>query len=392
MTYQVADPVAGRLRGWRRLGMSGRLLGMLACLSGCAANQPDNAPEGEADLSPLVLIESPDSGDAFFTRIGNIVVTPDSLVIVESGGTGQFLIFGPSGQLLRTIGRRGTGPGEFQAPASFGLRHDSLWVFDYITRRITTFSPSTGRVAGSVTPSGRIPGWHGPIQVVALLEDGGILIQGHRRLGDETGSTSVPFGIESSSGRFTPLGTLETAGTSFRTAQRNGSSIVGLQPFVARPRLVATAMGGRFALVEPADTGVSIAMFSADGGVRYRTHLMIPGEELTRTTADSILARMGPQLASVEEGIIQRPRRLPAVSAAIADNAGSLWLRLDLPELNRSTSQWLIVDPDGTPTDTVHVPREHHVVRPDAFTYWAWTVDSLDVPTLGRYAWQPKPR
>lgn len=392
MTPPAADLAPVRLRGWRRIGRDIGLLGILTGLPGCAPDTPaDTAAAAEA-LEPLLIIQSPDTGNVFFSRTGSAIVTPDSQVIVDAGDAGQLLVFDQSGRLLHTIGRRGQGPGEFRSVASFGIRADSLWVFDYVARRVTTFSLATGRVASSLATSPSLPGWSGPIRIAALLEGGGMLVQGHSRLGDASGPSVIPFGVVSSSGRYTPIGTLDLAGTSFQLVQPNGTSIVGIQPFTPRPSLVPAPRGDRFALVEPGDTGVRITMFGSDGQVRYQTHLTIPGEELTRSIADSILNWRGPQVASAEGGAIHRPRRLPAVSVALADNDGSLWLRLDPLGLERRASRWLVVEPDGRQAGTVFVPSEHRVVRPDGSSYWAWVLDSLEVPSLGRYSWQAATR
>ena len=392
MTPPDVDLAASRVRGWRLVGTASPLLSTLFLLFGCTANPPDDQPQTELSPERQLLITSPDTGNVFFTRTGNAIVTPDSQVIVDAGDGGQLLVFDQGGRLLRTIGRRGQGPGEFRSVTSFGIRADSLWVFDYVARRVTTFSLATGRVASSLATSPSLPGWSGPIRIAALLEGGGMLVQGHSRLGDASGPSVIPFGVVSSSGRYTPIGTLDLAGTSFQLVQPNGTSIVGIQPFTPRPSLVPAPRGDRFALVEPGDTGVRITMFGSDGQVRYQTHLAIPGEELTRSIADSILNWRGPQVASAEGGAIHRPRRLPAVSVALADNDGSLWLRLDPLGLERRASRWLVVEPDGRQAGTVFVPSEHRVVRPDGSSYWAWVLDSLEVPSLGRYSWQAATR
>lgn len=57
-------------------------------------------------------------------------------------------LFGPDGRLLRTIGRLGSGPGEFDWVATVGLLPgDSLYAFDMGHGRLTVFAPGTFRVA-----------------------------------------------------------------------------------------------------------------------------------------------------------------------------------------------------------------------------------------------------
>ncbi|HET7464424.1 MAG TPA: hypothetical protein VFJ82_24405 [Longimicrobium sp.] len=60
-------------------------------------------------------------------------------------------VFAPDGTLLRTVGRRGSGPGEFQGIASVAvIPGDSLFVFDGGSWRVTVLEPGTGRAAYTV--------------------------------------------------------------------------------------------------------------------------------------------------------------------------------------------------------------------------------------------------
>lgn len=60
-------------------------------------------------------------------------------------------VFGPNGGLLRSIGRQGQGPGEFDVLASVGLMPgDSIYAFDAGNSRATIFEPVTWRPAYTV--------------------------------------------------------------------------------------------------------------------------------------------------------------------------------------------------------------------------------------------------
>lgn len=388
MNRSDAGSVFSRGCGRGRIGVAG-MLGTIGWLLGCGTTPPGQASDKpEATLpDPLVSITSPDSGDVIFDRLGGVVVTPDSLVVVALGSTGRFLIYEPTGRLLRAVGRRGAGPGEFQAPASFGIRNDSLWVFDGVTRRLTTFSVSSGTLIGTARIAFSIPEWSGAGRVYALMDGGAMLVEGQHSLIDERAPSSVPVGLQTASGAYHRIGTRDLSGVRLRAAQANGTSLVGLQPFVSQPLLAATGIGTRFALVEPTDTGTTVSMFNDKGQTVYQINLAITGAELTDARVDSALSSLGPQFRGLDANVIRRPSRLPPVSAAIADNDGSLWLRLDATLLGRAMQRWLVLSPDGSHADTVLVPRQHQLVRPHGWTYWAVVTDSLDVPRLDRYAW-----
>lgn len=81
-------------------------------------------------------------------QIAGVVRLPDGRLVVANGATPDVRFFDAAGRHLLTTGRRGSGPGEFQAMASLlSFGSDSLIVTDLMTRRMTVVSPdgTTGR-------------------------------------------------------------------------------------------------------------------------------------------------------------------------------------------------------------------------------------------------------
>jgi len=72
---------------------------------------------------------------AGFDRDGNIIVL--------DGLKAQMSIFSPSGELLRTVGRKGSGPGEFQYPYSYALLNDGSLIIGDWAGAATVFFDST---------------------------------------------------------------------------------------------------------------------------------------------------------------------------------------------------------------------------------------------------------
>jgi DNA-binding beta-propeller fold protein YncE len=77
----------------------------------------------------------------------------------------QVLVFGLDGSLVRVMGKRGTGPGEFNFPTALTLSHGKVYVVDALNFRIQT-----------LTPDGEFVGTFG-------------------ELGDQTGTLNRPKGI-----------------------------------------------------------------------------------------------------------------------------------------------------------------------------------------------------
>lgn len=87
-------------------------------------------------------------GGADGVPVGEVVGLLRTLAgaIAAADGRAQIIrVYAPDGRLVRSVGRQGSGAGEFQALAWLGSHGDSLLAFDLLTRRITLFG-SAGRV------------------------------------------------------------------------------------------------------------------------------------------------------------------------------------------------------------------------------------------------------
>ncbi len=63
-------------------------------------------------------------------------------IYVADVGQSHVTVFDSAGSFVRTIGRRGSGPGEFHQPMQLGIDNaDTLFVYDVGLRRLTKFSP-----------------------------------------------------------------------------------------------------------------------------------------------------------------------------------------------------------------------------------------------------------
>lgn len=103
--------------------------------------------------SPMLVIGGLETDGYQLYGVEAAVRLSDGRIVVANGGTNQLLFFDAEGRCLATVGRKGSGPGEFQAlewvRRSAG---DSLVVFDRAGGRISLFDPQ-GRYMRSVTPS-----------------------------------------------------------------------------------------------------------------------------------------------------------------------------------------------------------------------------------------------
>jgi 6-bladed beta-propeller protein len=77
-----------------------------------------------------------------FGNIWDVALDSRGRIYVADVGQSHVTVFDSAGSFVRTIGRRGSGPGEFHQPMQLGIDNaDTLFVYDVGLRRLTKFSP-----------------------------------------------------------------------------------------------------------------------------------------------------------------------------------------------------------------------------------------------------------
>src|SRR5687768_6626207 len=71
------------------------------------------------------------------------VLLSDGRIVVANGGTSELRFFGPDGKWIKSVGRRGAGPGEFESLGWLDVgAGDTLRTYDWDLRRLSVFSPA----------------------------------------------------------------------------------------------------------------------------------------------------------------------------------------------------------------------------------------------------------
>ena len=97
--------------------------------------------------------ETPDE----FGRVSAVALGPDGTVFVADAGNHEIRVFGLDGAHLRTFGREGEGPGEFESIYSIAWAGDRLLAFDPPLGRIGEFS-ADGEWLGQRRTTGGLTG------------------------------------------------------------------------------------------------------------------------------------------------------------------------------------------------------------------------------------------
>lgn len=147
-------------------------LSVAACTGGEQAR--DAASEPRPEGTPVRIAPEPglavgtlqgDSAEQFYD-VATPFLLPDGKLAVPVAGANEIRVFDRSGELTRTLGGPGEGPGEFVRLQSAWARGDTIEAYDYEQRRITRFFPGDSieaiRLEGVASAHNVLPGTLGP--------------------------------------------------------------------------------------------------------------------------------------------------------------------------------------------------------------------------------------
>lgn len=316
--------------------------------SGCVA----------VDSVPMLTIGGADAEGPY--NVQNAFGTrrlPDGSVLVLNGATSELRFFGQGGRYLRTVGRFGSGPGEFRrpgAPVWFGT--DTLVVYDTWTARATFVS-----ARGVLLKSVRIEGVAGGGELLGRLSDGSLLLAMTAGVteGTEPGVRRDPVHLV----RLSAAGVVRDTLGSFRGPD------VAVQIVGSRTAMTGAPFGRHTSFAVAGDR-----VFVADNA-EYRARVYANGRleriieksvEAVPITASDIEREMAQRRGSGRDPswlawldrLYQRdqlPASFPAFGGIAVDAEGWLWVRAYAPSPGGGFA-WGIFDASGRLRCTCQLP------------------------------------
>lgn len=358
------------------LRVGAALLLPIAALAPRAAAQ---APP-ERQVVEVVRIGAWD-GPESLTLIRDLVVVPGGVAVSQSMD-GAIRVLGASGGVVRTLGRKGDGPGEFQRIDDLGFIDGQLAAVDLGARRRTFFDWATGEVETLPLPQP-------PISPPALW------IGKAYATADRTAiiSASVPYDelpllpivlARSSTEVLDTIAWFDQRPFGFRIGDGRGR-VAARHPLYPEERTSVSPDGRHFVRLIETEDGATLEWYEPATGQRRERHLDLPQMAVPPAWTDSVHSLVYDRVRATGVRTTMRdvrdaipiPDSVSDIEVVQAVNGEGVWLG------GRSFFQplrtWRYVGPTGRDEFIVRVPRSLRIFDQSGDTLWARDIDDLGV-------------
>lgn len=307
------------------------------------SDEPSAAAKGTlVDPEPLLEIGASQNGGVALGTVTGATLLPDGLAIADNGAHGV-LVFDLQGKLRTTLGREGSGPGEFRS-VSTAIRcgGDSLFVLDNALKRTTVYDASLKRVREFRVPVSLHRAACSRGGVIAMLMQPDRFF-GPKEMGRHPPSTAPLFLTSAEGDTIAPVGTVKFGD------QRPLGSVTSL------------TMSDDRLYVAPGDSGY-VDVYGLDGRPEERIPLGITPRIATLRDYEGEIDRLlwqpnrpdpDPVLRSLFLGI-PMPKHIPAYRDVVATPGGTLWVTVS-PAMD-SVTEVSVFDRSGLELGRVTLP------------------------------------
>lgn len=338
---------------------------------------------------PVRIARSPTSADL----MGVMSLDVDSRgSIYVADRSSQLLVFAPDGALLRKLGRKGQGPGEFDYLTDVQvLPRDSIYAFDGGLSRVTVFPPSSDKAAYSVnvgTNSMLFPYW-----VRAVTSRRTLFAAYRAAVGDGDGRGL--HGRRKDVVRIlNPDGSiLRDSVISFEEAEAlifHGSvEGVAQNPFGREP---VFALGGDDRLYAAWSGALAVSVYSADGKptTTIRPTIAVNPRRITDHDRDSVIQSLSPTFpaAAVRRAFAEiGSDSWPLFRDMVVDDADRVWL--GLLGGHGEPVHWTAFDQAGAQVASMDLPENVSLRVVRGRMAYGVERDADDVPRVVVYELRP---
>lgn len=353
-------------------------------------NRPSDREVAQLHIAPQPVMRigsrDEDSEEALF-RVRGAFRTAAGQMVIANGGTNQIMVFSADGELERTFGATGGGPGEFRWLTGLWGSGDTIFAYDNALMRVSRFRLDSGFV-GSVrleTPSelGR------PSARASF--SGGDLLALNAPVGRVGGEIGILPGAEWNLSRYGPDGEYINTIATAQESPRWGHEIPGLPPGIYLPFTLGlfpyTAYGQRV-YIGPTPEEAEIEVYDLTGSL----DAIIRWEKDARRIGDQDRQAYRTQMRNegVKNGFDKQawnrylrevtfPEKMPIYERLRAGGRGNLWVEQYSVPWDSGPTSWLVFSPEGILTARARLPPRFELLTVGRDMVVGVRTDRLDV-------------
>lgn len=332
-------------------------------------------------------------------RVVDAVRLSDGRIVVANGGTSEVRYYGPDGEHIRTTGRQGGGPGEFQRISGLiRMGGDSLAVLDGGSRRVSILDPS-----GEFVADQGIGNPDTPISLLGRATDGTWVGSSSSIVGGVNGLQNglarrdlVLVRLEPGSAEIVDTVGSFAGSESYMQIDQAGGQIRSIQIMTSLPfrKTTTTVVRGDEVFVGTQDAP-EVRVYGVDGELRRIVRTGAPSppvtEEMREAWTDRRVATMPPERqadARAASMALPAGETVPPYGALAVDRIGRLWVQ-DYAGLVDAPA-WTVYDTGGAQVGRVVLPAGF---RPfDIGEDWVLgrETDELEVEHVRLYTFEPE--
>jgi hypothetical protein len=310
------------------------------------------------DATPLLDIGDGDADTlALLGDVEGATRLADGTVVVADRAAPSLTYFSPDGKVVRRVGRKGSGPGEFETMWGLLRCGDSLFVRDGMSYKVFSLD-------GESTRQFKLEGPGGSRAYTSACSASGVFVSyGWDLLRDLPPRSSVtramvPFWLSNADGsvraNLGPRWGSERWATVAQPISGTGPLPLGKQPVIA---------AGRSRVYIGTADSFAIDVLSLDGARLGLVRKVVEPVKVTPADIErfKLLDSMGKPREMIERDVrtwadVRYPQTLPAYTALVVDSDDNLWVRT-YPSAASAVVRWIVFSAEGVELAALSLPH-----------------------------------
>jgi hypothetical protein len=372
------------------LGRANLALTLVLLATGCGGASSEGY-DGEtwvlADRPELELGSGDFTDEGGFFRVRDVRLLSSGDVLVVDGGSRELRWYSPAGELVRSLGRSGEGPGEFRSLAwAMVLGDTAVVAFDAALLRLTLFSLESGETRTWTVAATDSLQW---ATVVRPFPDLALVVSGNLPMGESAEATRsgrvrprMAFAEYGWNGE--PRRTLvrDLPGMEFFQGELGSRRVQGTAVF---PRVTVASPGSTF-LVVAANEGPFVTVVDRSSGevreVRWQQELAPVERRHVEFFIDDLVgqAGTGEGASQLRQMLEQVPvlEHFPWYDQMVVSDRDEIWIR-EYPVPGSDEALWRVVDVEGSIRAVLTMPIAFEVKQVKGEYLAGVWVDALGV-------------